>query len=85
VAAELGTFRVAATHWFEDEGVRQMLRTGGRSGSVHMPLVVPEQQPAVDRVAELTATLRQGERAGDSLARRQAESERRGQRRGSRS
>ena len=44
--------------------------------------MAPEQQRAVDQVAELTMTLKQGERAGVSLAQRQAESERQGQRRG---
>lgn len=29
VTAELGAFRAAVTQWFEEENVRQMLRTGG--------------------------------------------------------
>jgi len=78
VAAELGVFRTAVTQRFGDEGLRQMLR----SGAVSVPSVAPEQQSAVDRVAELTATLRQGQRAGVSLAQSQAESERQAQRRG---
>ena len=82
VAAELGAFRAAVTQRFGDEGVRQMLRVGGQSGSVAMASVAPQQQKELDRVAELTVTLRQGERAGVSLAQRQAESERQGQRRG---
>ena len=82
VAAELGAYRAAVAQRFGEEGVRQMLRSGGRPGAVNLPLVAPGQQPAVDRVAELTVTLRQGERAGDSLSQRQAESERQGQRRG---
>ncbi len=71
VAAELGAFRAAVTQRFEDEGVRQMLRTG----AVNVPSVALEQQPSVDRVTELTAILRQGERAVASLAQCQAESE----------
>ncbi len=82
VAAELGAFRGAVTQRFGDEGVRQMLRTGGRPGAVSVPSVAPEQQPALDRVAELTTVMKQGERAGISLAQHRAESERQGQRRG---
>lgn len=35
VAAELGAFRAAVTERFGDEGVRQMLRTGGRPEGVN--------------------------------------------------
>jgi len=74
VAAELGAFRAAVTQRF-----------GGQPGAVSVPSVSPEQQPAVDRVAGLTATLRQGKRASASLAQHQAESKRQGQHRGLRS
>ncbi len=82
VAAELGAFRAAVAQRFGDEGVRQMLRTGGRSGGVNTSSVAPEQLAKVDRVSELTVTLKQGERAGISLTQHQAESERQVQRRG---
>ncbi len=82
VAAELGTFRAVVAQRFGDEGVREMLRAGDRPGAVNVLSVAPAQQPAVDSVAELTATLRQGERDGVSLAQRQVESEHQGQRRG---
>ncbi len=59
-----------------------MLRAEGRAGAVTSASVAPEQQPALDRVAQLTATLRQGERAGADLAQREAEREHQGQRRG---
>jgi Ti-type conjugative transfer relaxase TraA len=85
IAAELGAFRAAVAQRIGDEGVRQILRVGGQPGVVNVLSVAPEQQPAVDRVAELTATLRQGERAGITLAQCQAESERQGRRRGLRS
>jgi len=84
VVAELGVFREAVTQRFGEDAVRQMLRTAGRPEAVSAPLVAIEQRVEVDRVAELTATLKQGERAGANLAQRQAESERQGQRRGMR-
>jgi len=59
-----------------------MLRARGQPGTVSSASVVPQQQPALDRVAWLTATLWQGERAGTALAQRQAESESQGQQRG---
>lgn len=84
VAAELDTFRAAVTQRFGDEGVRQMLRTGGKPGAANLPSIAPEQQPALDRVSELTTALKQGERASASITQREAESERQGQRRGMR-
>jgi Ti-type conjugative transfer relaxase TraA len=80
LAVELGAFNAAVAQRFGDEGVRQMLRAGGQPGAVSLPSVAPQQQPAVDHAAELTATIRQGERAGASLARREVENQ--GQRRG---
>ena len=65
-----------------DYGVRTMLRAEGRLGAVTAPSVTAEQRPELDRVAELTATLKVGQRAGASLAQREAESARQGQRRG---
>jgi len=82
VAAELGAFKVAVAQRFGDEGVRQMLRAGGRPGAVTSASIRPEQQPALDQVAELTATVKQSERASASLAQREAEREHQGQRRG---
>lgn len=81
VAAELGSFRQAVAQRFGEEGVRAMLRAGGRPGAVTAPSVKPEQRPELDRVAELTAALKLGERAGASLAQREAEGQRQGQRR----
>ncbi len=82
VAAELDTFRQAVEQRFGEEGVRQMLRTGGRPGAVMSASVSPEQRPALDQVAQLTTTFSSGERAGAAAAQREAESERQGQRRG---
>ena len=82
VSAELSAFRAAVAQRFGDEGVRHMLRAGGRPGAVTAASITPEQRPALDRVAELTVTLKQGERAAATLAQRLAESERQGQRRG---
>jgi len=84
VAAELDAFRGAVAQRFGDKGVRAMLRARGQSGVVSSASITPQQQPALDRVTWLTATLRQGERAGTALAQRQTESERQGQRRGMR-
>jgi hypothetical protein len=81
VAVELRAFRTAVLQRFGENGVRQMLRAVGQAGVVNAPLVTPQQQKELD-VAALTATLRQGERAADSVAQRQAESVRQGQRRG---
>ncbi len=61
VVAEIGAFRTAVMQRFGDEGVGQMLRTGGRPGEVNMLSVAPDQQPALDQVAELVTTLRRGE------------------------
>jgi len=81
-AAELERFGAAVERRFGAEGVRAMLRAGGRAGAVTSASVAPEQRPALDRVAQLTATLKQGERAGAGLAQREAEREHQGQRRG---
>lgn len=67
---------------FGEEGVRQMLRAGGKLGMVQVPSVVPDQQLALDQVAGLVTTLRQGERASAALVQREAESEQQGVRRG---
>ncbi len=82
VANELGSFGTAIAQRFGDEGVRQMLRAAGRAGAVTAASVAPEQQPALDGVAELTTVMKQGERANANLAQHRAESERQGQRRG---
>jgi len=82
VAGELRAFGAAVEQRFGEEGVRAMLRAGGRPGAVTAASVVPEQRPALDRVAGLTIALKAGERAGASLAQHEAESERQGQRRG---
>jgi len=81
VARELRIFGTAVEQRFGDEGVREMLRAGGRPGAVTAPSVKPEQRPELDRVAELTITLKSGARAGASLTRRQSETKREGQRR----
>ncbi len=83
-AAELERFGAAVERRFGAEGVRAMLRAEGRAGAVTSASVAPEQRPALDRVAQLTATLKQGERASVGLAQREAERERQGQRRGMR-
>ncbi len=59
-----------------------MLRAEGRAGAVTSASVAPEQRPALDQVAALTATMKQGEWAGAALAQREAEREHQGQRRG---
>ncbi len=82
VAAELERFGAAVERRFGADSVRAMLRAEGRTGAVTLASVTPEQRPALDRVAQLTATLKQGERAGAGLAQREAERERQGQRRG---
>jgi len=84
VAAELERFGAAVDQRFGAEGVRAMLRAEGRAGAVTSASVAAEQRPALDRVAQLTATLKQGERAGAGLAQRAAEREHQGQRRGMR-
>jgi len=84
VAAELERFGVAVERRFGAEGVRAMLRAEGRTGAVTSASVATEQRPVLDQVVQLTATLKQGERAGASLAQREAERERKGQRRGMR-
>ena len=82
VAGELRAFGAAVELRFGEEGVRSMLRAKGRSDAVTTPSVTPEQRPELDRVAELTATLKQGERASVSVAQRQADNEQQGQRQG---
>ena len=82
LAGELQAFGAAVQQRFGEEGVRAMLRAGGRPGTIVEPSIKPEQRPELDRVAELTTILKMGERAATSLARRQSESEREGQRRG---
>ena len=84
VAGELRAFGAAVEQRFGEEGVRAMLRAGGRLGAVTSASIVPEQRPALDRVARLTAALQAGDRAGAAVAQREAESERQGQRRGMR-
>jgi len=82
VAGELRAFGAAVEQRFGEEGVRAMLRAGGRPGAVAAASVAPEQQPVLDQVAGLTAALKAGERTGAVAAQREAESERQGQRRG---
>ena len=82
VASELRAFAAVVEQRFGEDGVRVMLRAGGRPGAVTAPSVAAEQRPELDRVAELTFTLKAGERAAASLAHRETERERQGQRRG---
>ena len=82
LAGELRAFGAAVEQRFGEEGVRAMLRAGGRLGVITAPSVKPDQRPELDHVAGMTATLRQGERAAASVAQRQAENERQGQCRG---
>ena len=84
VAGELRAFGAAVEQRFGEEGVRAMLRAGGRPGVVTAASVTSEQRPELDRVAGLTAALKARERAGAVAAQREAESERQGQRRGQR-
>ena len=76
VAGELRAFGAAVEQRFGEEGVRAMLRAGGRPGAVTVSSVTPEQRPELNRVARLTSALKVGERAGEGLARREAEMER---------
>ena len=82
VAGELRAFSDAVEQRFGEEGVRAMLRAGGRPGAVTAASVTPEQRPALDRVAELTVASKAGERASASLTQREVESQQQGQRRG---
>jgi hypothetical protein len=82
VAGELRAFGAAVVHRFSEEDVRAMLRAGGRPGAVTASSVKPEQRPELDRAAKRMTTLKSGERAWSSLAQRQTEREREGQRRG---
>lgn len=81
VAGELRAFGIAVEQRFGEEGVRAMLRAGGRPGAVASSSVAPEHRPELDRVAGLTAAMKAGERAGAAAA-QEAESQRQGQRRG---
>ena len=54
-------------------------RGPGRHG--HVGVRRAEHRPALDRVAQLTATMKQGERAGAGLTQREAEREQERQRR----
>lgn len=60
VAGEVRAFGAAVEQRFGEEGVRAMLRAGGRPGAVVTASVAPEQRPALDRVAGLTAALKAG-------------------------
>jgi len=51
------------------------VRAEGRAGAVASASVAPEQRTALDRVAQLTATMKRGERAGAGLTQREAERE----------
>ncbi len=82
VAGELRAFGAAVEQRFGEEGVRAMLRAGGRPGAVTVASVALEQRSALDRVAELTVVLKTGERAGAAAAQHETESQRQGQRRG---
>ena len=62
--------------------MRAILRAAGRPRAVTMSSIMAEQRPELDWVAELTAAVEAGERAGANLTRREAEGERKGQRRG---
>jgi hypothetical protein len=73
---------VTAEQQFGAEGVRAIVRAEVRTGAVTSASVVSEQRPALGQVAQFTATLKQGERAGAGLAPREAEREHPGQRRG---
>ncbi|MBN8925276.1 MAG: hypothetical protein BGO51_10155 [Rhodospirillales bacterium 69-11] len=82
VAGELRAFGTAVEQRFGEDGVRAMLRAGGRPGAVAVVSITPEQQRALDQVAARTVAVKAGERAGAPGAQREAESERQGQRRG---
>ena len=82
LAGELRAFSAAVEQRFGKEGVRAMLRAGGRPGTVEAPSVAPEQRPTLDQVVGLTAALKAGERAGAAAVQREADSERQGSRRG---
>jgi len=82
VAGELRAFGAAVEQRFGQDGVRAMLRAGERPSAVAALSVAPKQQPALDRVAEMTAAMKVGERAGAGIAQHEAQSERHAQRRG---
>ena len=83
VAGEVRAFGAAVEQRFGKESVRTMLRGRGQSGVV-APSIAAEQQAKLDRVAELTVTLKAGERAAAGLTQQEAEQLRQGQRRGMR-
>jgi hypothetical protein len=78
IAGELQAFGAAVEQRFGEDGVRAMLRAGGRAGVVTAPSVAPAEQRALDQVAGLTVTLKLGERAGAAAAQHQVEGERQG-------
>lgn len=83
IAAELDAFRAAVERRFGAEGVREMLRAGGRAGVVSASSVGAGQRAALDQVAERISTLWSGEKAG-SVAQHQAERQQLGLRQGPR-
>ena len=84
IAGELRAFGAAVEQRFGEDGVRAMLRAGGRPGVAAASSIAPEQRPELDRVAELIAAWKGGERASASLTPNEAQSERQGPRRGRR-
>ena len=84
IAGGRRTFGAVMGRRFGTEGMCALLRAEERSGVVTAASITPEQRPALDRVAKLTATLEAGERLNASLLQREAESERQAQRRGMR-
>ena len=80
LAAELEGFGAAVGRRFGEEGVRVMLRARERPDAIKAASVAPEQRVELDRVAELTVTMKAGERASANSAQREGESERQGQR-----
>jgi len=80
VEGELRAFSAAVEKRFGEEGVRAMLRAKERRGAVTAPSVTSVQRLELDRVVELIATLKAREQASTSLAPREAEGERQGQR-----
>ena len=80
VRDELRAFDTAVARRFGKDGVRAMLRSGGRADVVTVPSVASAAQHTLDQVAGLTVTLAAGERAGAATA--HAEGQRQGQRRG---
>lgn len=79
VGAELVAFRAAVAQWFGDDQVRTMLRIQGRPGAIQSPGQARDQA-AIDRVAQLTYGLYQGERAAERHAQAERQTLRRGPR-----